>query len=144
MIDGAKNVIVVLRGKTCNCREFELDQMPCSHALAVLRVQNMLDQVPYSFCSHYYSLECLVQTYAETVHPLGSVLKWKAPGEVKLRKVLPPTTLRSGVRRLEGWTHFLEEEEEGIQKCDICGNPGHNHQTCKNLFDFRTFESNCY
>ena len=44
--------IVDLKERACTCNKFQLDQLPCEHALAVLRE---LNQEPYTYCSPYYT-----------------------------------------------------------------------------------------
>ncbi|XP_019230318.1 PREDICTED: uncharacterized protein LOC109211259 [Nicotiana attenuata] len=40
VINGAKRYIVCLENKKCTCGQFQLDELPCAHALAVLRDRN--------------------------------------------------------------------------------------------------------
>lgn len=122
--------MVDLLKKTCTCREFDLDQMTCAHALAVLKELNVS---AYLFCSKYYTVSALEATYKDTIHLPEGLCDWEVSEEVKCRKVLPPTTKWSGGRPKRERTPFLGEEQQ-IRKCSKCGEHGHNRQTCKNPF----------
>ncbi|KAM6590477.1 hypothetical protein CsatA_013082 [Cannabis sativa] len=43
---------VDLEKRTCTCNMFQIDEMPCGHAVAVMREMNM---DPYTYCSDYYT-----------------------------------------------------------------------------------------
>ncbi|XP_059288771.1 uncharacterized protein LOC132042170 [Lycium ferocissimum] len=39
--DGGRRFIVCLKNKTCSCRMFQIDEIPCPHAWAVLKKKNL-------------------------------------------------------------------------------------------------------
>ncbi|XP_019240079.1 PREDICTED: uncharacterized protein LOC109220072 [Nicotiana attenuata] len=51
VIDGVKRFIVCLQNKRCSCGQFQLDELPCPHALAALRHR---DESYENYCSPYY------------------------------------------------------------------------------------------
>nr|XP_009631822.1 uncharacterized protein LOC104121510 [Nicotiana tomentosiformis] len=57
LIDGVKNFIVCLQYKRCSCGQFQLDELPCPHALAALRHRNESYE---NYCSPYYTRESLL------------------------------------------------------------------------------------
>ena len=123
-----KTDIVHLKNKTCTCNKFQLDEIPCEHALAVLR---MLNQEPYSYCSSFYTKESMQATYGGTVYPVPSQSTWIVPIEVRNILLLPPKgRIRPGrpkKRRIQApW------ENKNINKCSTCGYYGHNKKTCRN------------
>ena len=65
-LDGHVNILE----KTYSCQEFQLDQLPCEHALVVCRYRETLSV--YDMCSHYYSNESWVAAYAETIYHDGT------------------------------------------------------------------------
>lgn len=129
--DGEKNFVVDLDKKTCICREFDLDQMPCAHALAVIRKRKMSS---YPFCSNFYTPEALESTYAVTDYPVGNICQWEweIPEEVENRKVLPPITQQRSGGRPKRKSIPLVGEEQVMKKCGRCGERGDNRKTCKN------------
>ncbi|XP_062086749.1 uncharacterized protein LOC133792994 [Humulus lupulus] len=67
--------------------KFQMDQLPCAHAIATLKEMN---QDPYKYCSPYYSKEAMVATYQEIVYPIGNEDTWEIPEHIKAVKVHPP------------------------------------------------------
>ncbi|KAH9679403.1 SWIM-type domain-containing protein [Citrus sinensis] len=63
-LDGHVNMLA----KTCTCREFQLEQLPCVHAVAVCRHR---DFSIYDYCFYYYSSDAWVLAYSETIYPIG-------------------------------------------------------------------------
>ena len=55
--------------KTYSCREFQLDQLPCEHALVVCRYRETW--FVYDMCSRYYSNESWVAAYTKTIYHDG-------------------------------------------------------------------------
>lgn len=117
---------VNLESKTCACRQFQLDQYPCIHAIAACRYKNLS---PYSYCSEYYSISLWRQCYANTIYPLDDRCLWHAPPEIQQRVVHPPIVRRPPGRPRT--RRILSRGEERPQrKCSRCGGVGHNRQTC--------------
>ncbi|XP_016499022.1 uncharacterized protein LOC107817668 [Nicotiana tabacum] len=67
VIDSVRHFIVCLQNKRCSCGQFQLDELPCAHALAALRYRNESYE---NYCSPYYTRESLLQTYEIPVSPL--------------------------------------------------------------------------
>ncbi|XP_074373640.1 uncharacterized protein LOC141713989 [Apium graveolens] len=62
-----KKYIVDLRSKTYSCNRFQMEHIPCSHAIAILQKS---DLDPYDYCSPYYKKETVVAAYNEIVYPV--------------------------------------------------------------------------
>ncbi|KAH6773677.1 hypothetical protein C2S52_003414 [Perilla frutescens var. hirtella] len=65
---GMKHYIVDIVGKKCSCKEFDLDQIPCSHAAATA-----LSKVNHSLCAYvssYYTTKNLQNMYSNEVMPV--------------------------------------------------------------------------
>ncbi|XP_070009547.1 uncharacterized protein LOC142164765 [Nicotiana tabacum] len=58
VIDGVKQYFVCLKSKKCSCGQFQLDELPCAHALAALRHGN---ETYENYCSLYYTKESLLR-----------------------------------------------------------------------------------
>ncbi|KAL5570812.1 hypothetical protein UlMin_020409 [Ulmus minor] len=87
VLDGDKNRFVDLQARTCSCRRFQLEQLPCAHAMIAIRHSK---RDVYNFCSEYYNSSTWKATYAEVVYPLSHQGDWVVPNEVCDVKVLPP------------------------------------------------------
>ncbi|XP_062103320.1 uncharacterized protein LOC133814367 [Humulus lupulus] len=93
--DDGKKSIVDLNSRTCTCNRllykllegFQMDQLPCAHAIAVFKEMN---QDPYQYCSLYYTKEAMVATYKESIYPLGNEDTWQIPEHIKAVKIHPP------------------------------------------------------
>ncbi|KAH6760692.1 hypothetical protein C2S51_017641 [Perilla frutescens var. frutescens] len=81
--------------RTCECREFQDDLMPCSHTFAAIRNQCMS---VYDFVSVCYKTKNWKELYATQVNPLPLEDDWSVPSEVKHMIVLPPIVLRQAGR----------------------------------------------
>ncbi|KAH9658494.1 SWIM-type domain-containing protein [Citrus sinensis] len=124
---GDLNGHVNILDKTCSCREFQLDQLPCEHALAVCRYRETLSV--YDMCSRYYSSEAWVAAYAETIYPVGTEKEWEVSEEVQSNEVLPPVEKRKKGRPQK--IRIPSQGEEKLRrKCGRCGSRGHNRLTC--------------
>ncbi|XP_016492615.1 uncharacterized protein LOC107812097 [Nicotiana tabacum] len=67
VIDGVKRYIVCLESKKCSCGQFQLEELPCVHALAALRNGN---ETYENYCSPYYTKKSLLRTCEIPVNPL--------------------------------------------------------------------------
>ncbi|KAH0670759.1 hypothetical protein KY290_026156 [Solanum tuberosum] len=63
-----RRYIICLERKICNCGRFQLDEIPCAHAFAVLKKKNIIDIHPY--CSDYYKSTALANTYEVPMVPM--------------------------------------------------------------------------
>ncbi|KAL5563973.1 hypothetical protein UlMin_033720 [Ulmus minor] len=52
VFDGDKNGVVNLDRRSCSCRRFQLEQLPCAHAMIAIHHRK---RDVYEFCSDYYS-----------------------------------------------------------------------------------------
>ncbi|XP_009767433.2 uncharacterized protein [Nicotiana sylvestris] len=67
VLDGVERYIVCLENKKYSCGQFQLEELPCAHALAALRHRN---ETYENYCSPYYTRESLLRTYEMPVNPL--------------------------------------------------------------------------
>ncbi|KAL5556063.1 hypothetical protein UlMin_038299 [Ulmus minor] len=67
VLDGDKNGVVDLQARTCSCRQFQLEQLPCVHAM--IAIWHSKRDV-YNFNSKYYNSSTWKVTYAGVVYPL--------------------------------------------------------------------------
>ncbi|KAL3646052.1 hypothetical protein CASFOL_011232 [Castilleja foliolosa] len=130
VMDGRKNPVVDLNGRTCSCRRFQLDKIPCSHAIAAAAKKNVSK---FELAHPYYFSEYLLLAYAETIMPVGHEDHWQTPDEVSNPTLLFPTKAR-GIGRPGGKSRILSQGEEPplVKTCGRCKKTGHNRRTCKN------------
>nr|XP_016434733.1 PREDICTED: uncharacterized protein LOC107761080 [Nicotiana tabacum] len=67
VLDKGKQRMVFLKDRTCSCRRFQLDELPCAHAWAVLKYK-YFDHIEYF--SVYYTRKYLLKTYEIPIYPV--------------------------------------------------------------------------
>ncbi|XP_070005307.1 uncharacterized protein [Nicotiana sylvestris] len=85
--DGGRNYTVCLLERKCVCGRFQIDELPCPHAWAVLKSKFLM---PEEYCSSYYKPSTIVMTYDVPVYPLPDKNDWNIPEHVAEEVVLPP------------------------------------------------------
>ncbi|XP_059306239.1 uncharacterized protein LOC132057629 [Lycium ferocissimum] len=85
-------VTIDLQSRSCTCRVFDLDKIPCPHAMAALRVQYGDDfgRRIYDYSSPYYKVENYIIAYCEEIYPVPSEESWEVPLEILEREIPPP------------------------------------------------------
>ncbi|KAK0599158.1 hypothetical protein LWI29_002843 [Acer saccharum] len=146
-----KQWTVDLARKTCTCNKFQMDFLPCSHALAAARYMTPSIYcfiVPKresncvhccrernvdftSLCADYYKRETLIDAYSVPIMPVGHPSSWVVPSDITSRVVLNPRAKRQSGRPMEG-RHVSSSERITTQSCRRCGQPGHNSRKCSN------------
>nr|XP_009776708.1 PREDICTED: uncharacterized protein LOC104226408 [Nicotiana sylvestris] len=92
VLDKGKQRMVFLKDRTCSCRRFQLDELPCAHAWAVLK-NKYIDHIEY--CSAYYARKYLRKAYEISIYPVPDESTWKILAEVLDKKVLPPNVTKT-------------------------------------------------
>ena len=126
--------VVNLQDRTCHCRQFQVDQFVCAHAVAACRQRGLS---VYDYVSPYYKKEKYEATYAGVVHPIGTESGIAIPNDVKNRIVLKPIE-NPNPGRPKTTRIPSRGEELPRQKCSRCGEPGHNRQTCRSANPVRS------
>ena len=129
VVDGELEFVVDLSRQSCSCRKWDLDDMPCSHACAVIRKANLSH---YNYVCHYYLKSAFSGAYGEMIQPVGSQVHWDVPNSISEIKILPPEQKpvpgRPKKKRLPS-----AGEHKRLVQCGRCKSYGHNQKTCKNL-----------
>ncbi|XP_069151944.1 uncharacterized protein [Solanum lycopersicum] len=82
---------VDLKRRTCTCRIFNFDKIPCPHAMTALQSQHGADfgnQI-YVYSSPYYSVEKYIRTYCQEIHLVPREDSWIAPLDIIHREIPP-------------------------------------------------------
>ncbi|XP_073046159.1 uncharacterized protein [Primulina eburnea] len=71
--DDGKDEVVNLFDRSCSCRVFQIDKIPCAHAIvAIYGAKSDL----YDFCSPYYTSQMWALAYADTIYPVPIANEW--------------------------------------------------------------------
>ena len=65
---------VNLDTRSCTCRQFDLDHIPCAHAIATCRFYNI--SICYTLCSQYFTTKALLFSYSECIYPTKNEIDW--------------------------------------------------------------------
>ena len=80
--------VVNLSQRSYGCRAFDIDRIPCAHALSTIGDDDF-DQVA-QFCSRLYTVETWALAYAKAIYPVPLALEWDIPKDTDFIKVVPP------------------------------------------------------
>ncbi|KAL5541280.1 hypothetical protein UlMin_042502 [Ulmus minor] len=114
---GALNGVVDTLNNTCSCQEFDIDKLPCVHAIAAAQKGNFN---LYSLTSPYYTKEYYTLAYKDTIYPVSSQSQWNVPDKVATWVVKP---------------REVKERKRGKPKCSRYLSEGENRKPknrCKN------------
>ncbi|KAH0649762.1 hypothetical protein KY284_029674 [Solanum tuberosum] len=127
--EAGRRYIVCLERKVCSCGRFQLDEIHCAHAIAVLKEKIVKDMYPY--CSDYYKSDALAKTYEIPMVPMPAKEDWSAPEDVVAETVYPPRYRRlAGRPRKRRKKNADEKITVNTNCCGQCGQEGHNRRTC--------------
>ncbi|KAH0679461.1 hypothetical protein KY284_020546 [Solanum tuberosum] len=135
IVTGQDEVATVdLLAKSCICKVFDIDKIPCPHAMAALRCQYGDDygRRIYEYSSSYYNVEVYLIAYVEEIKPVPSEETWEVPIEILERKISSPFVEPGKVGRRSSKRHKGIEESFSTKKnkCSLCKRIGHKRTTC--------------
>ncbi|PKI41794.1 hypothetical protein CRG98_037829 [Punica granatum] len=123
--------VVDLKERSCSCREWDLCGIPCQHAVACLRYNNIDPEV---YVHQYYSKETWQTTYMPFIMPVRGENQWD---KIDHETILSPMYTRGGVRpkkkRRKGNDvpeNPYKAKKSKPQTCGKCGAKGHNSRRC--------------
>uniref|UniRef100_A0A1S3Y989 SWIM-type domain-containing protein n=1 Tax=Nicotiana tabacum TaxID=4097 RepID=A0A1S3Y989_TOBAC len=87
VIDDGRQFVVCMRERQCSCRRFQMDVIPCEHALAIVTKYHMDE---YQYCPGYCTKDYVLKTYEIPVYPIPDESQWEIPGDVFGDVVKPP------------------------------------------------------
>ncbi|CAN6915926.1 unnamed protein product, partial [Brassica oleracea] len=131
--DETMKYVVDLEKRHCTCNVFDIDKIPCIHAIAAAKYIKR-DENRYVDTSQL--TETWAKAYAESIHPGGELSTSTYPANIDELSCLPPATKkRSGrppTKRKRSVGEFgVPGSKSQSHKCSRCGIGGHNKITCK-------------
>ncbi|XP_047258951.1 uncharacterized protein LOC107851978 [Capsicum annuum] len=125
-----KYIIDIDRG-TCNCGQYQIDEIPCAHVIVILKSKN-IDVKEYGcYCSELYRPNTIVKTYELPIVTMLDMKDWNIPQFVDDEEVLPPKYKRP-LGRPKKRRHLKSSESltASSNHCDKCKHAGHNRRKC--------------
>ncbi|KAH6760242.1 hypothetical protein C2S51_017191 [Perilla frutescens var. frutescens] len=126
---GREVYMVDLQNRTCDCREFELDLIPCSHAAAVICCTGA---AIYDYVDRYYKAESLVGMYNSVIRGLPHPEQWIMSDAFGARVVLAPEIRRRARRPSTSRARAPFEASSSARRqfCTRYHGQGHNRRVC--------------
>ncbi|XP_075096263.1 uncharacterized protein LOC142174377 [Nicotiana tabacum] len=95
--------LVDLNKRTCDCFQFQFDELPCIHAIAAIEKRNIKKS---NFCSYWYLKESWLKIYERQIHPIGHTDSWIVIESVKSQIIKPPDFKVPPGRRQKKRQHY--------------------------------------
>ncbi|KAA0066503.1 uncharacterized protein E5676_scaffold572G00320 [Cucumis melo var. makuwa] len=119
--------VVNILNRTCSCRQWDLDLIPCSHACIALSTRNLNLHL---YTDKFYYVSNWINLYKKGTRPIGSVNQIRNTHQGGNDGILPPQVKRpAGRLKKKRFTSFLEKK--ATVRCSRCGKKGHNCRSCK-------------
>jgi len=140
-----KQYVVDLEARTCTCGRFEINDIPCGHAVSlILRLRKQ----PRDYIPKVFTLETYRWTYMRDMHPVDiQYLQILREGECypplfrRTRGRPKERRIRKGERKARGLQRGVQMAgalgdvpDNAPQRCTQCGNVGHNRTTCNEVY----------
>ncbi|KAK3211355.1 hypothetical protein Dsin_016061 [Dipteronia sinensis] len=141
VVDKWKETTVDLDEHSCSCRQWDLDESSCSHAMAVARPRFKGVSIN-ALASEFYTTGFLKHAYEMGVNPVPDPEYWDIPVAIWTRTVLPwkkrnlpgrpkklmiPSTREK--RKLKSCSNTFKPAKKA-RTCSICKKEGHNRLKC--------------
>nr|CAD1839519.1 unnamed protein product [Ananas comosus var. bracteatus] len=119
--------VVDLSKKTCFCKRWDIDGIPCNHAMAVISFR-LRD--PYDFVEDWFKTSTYRATYNDCVPPTRGKEQWHAIPSNVVPPRPPNVRIQPGRRKVSR----RESIANGLikKRCRNCQKWGHNKRSCKN------------
>ncbi|XP_059302281.1 uncharacterized protein LOC132054254 [Lycium ferocissimum] len=91
VVGSGRTAEVSLPNKTCSCREYDLVKLPCTHAMAALRLKygNGYGSSIYKYSSPMYKVQSYIHAFAETINIVPPESEWVVPKEYAKMDIAP-------------------------------------------------------
>ncbi|KAK9163596.1 hypothetical protein Syun_004498 [Stephania yunnanensis] len=133
VLSADRSYIVNIRTRCCSCRDWQLNGLPCCHAVAAL-ISCRKDF--YAFSASFFTVANYHETYSRVIHPIPDRSEWSKTIEGSMdednRSVRPPKFRRPPGRpeKKRLCVEDLNREKHTVH-CSRCNQTGHYKTTCK-------------
>ena len=136
--DGGYDAVVDLQQMTYTCKKFDLEKLPCEHALRA--AGEIGENKFYECCSIYYSTSYWRISYKESIYLVSSQSDWEISDDTREVMVLPPKLKQQHKRGRPMTNKYCSSGElpKRKHKCTKCGEEGHDQKKCpQDMFEKR-------
>ena len=124
--------------KTCTCRKWEANKIPCSHLIAVCAKYN---HNATEFMDRFYRVEEWYHSYKPIFQPLKDRLEWPKPQERRIVMSNPRLIREKGRPKSTRIRNEMDDDNRELptslwiengpkSKCGLCHQEGHNCRRC--------------
>ncbi|XP_028102732.1 uncharacterized protein LOC114301971 [Camellia sinensis] len=129
VVEGVVSYIVNLQRRSCCCRIWDINGVPCKHATACITHKRMNLE---TYCNTMYYKHIYFKAYGEIIHPIHDESLW---GPVLGDELKPPPLKRMPGRPRKSRRREIDEAAPSKRSCTvrciICKEIGHNKRTCQ-------------
>jgi hypothetical protein len=127
--------VVDLQGRTCGCGRWQLNGIPCPHAVCAIYLNK---GKPETYVSHWYMMDTYRKSYASGICPMPGLDEW--PVDEGVEPIEPPQPRKQcGRPKKQRKRGVNEQPDESIKvsrkgydvRCGNCGEKGHNARSCR-------------
>ncbi len=127
--------VVDLQGRTCGCGRWQLNGIPCPHAVCAIYLNK---GKPENYVSHWYMMDTYRKSYASGICPMPGPDEW--PVDEGVEPIEPPQPRKQrGRPKKQRKRGVNEQPDESIKvsrkgydvRCGNCGEKGHNARSCR-------------
>ena len=113
---------------TCTCRAFDIDKLPCVHAIAALHHVRV---GVHTLASRYYMKDFYMLAYEDIIYSVPLRAEWNILDEVSNKAVLP-RVVKNKKRGRPKTSRYPSagESKKRKNRCKWCGELGQNQKTC--------------
>ncbi|XP_008462941.1 uncharacterized protein LOC103501205 [Cucumis melo] len=109
--------VVNILNRTCSCRQWGLDLIPCSHACIALSTRNLNLHL---YTDKFYYVSNLINLYKKGMRPIGSANQIRNTHQGRNDRILPLQVKRpAGRPKKKRFTSFLDKK--ATVHCSKCG-----------------------
>ena len=135
-----------MKEMSCTCRRWELNGIPCKHAIATIYEMGDSGEVVgelYTYVNKVYYLETWKEAYSHHMDPIKGRAMWPK-SQCPFKLTPPPHHTQPGRPKKKRKRSVDERSQSQIQsqtqrlsrkhvskRCGKCNNRGHNSRTCK-------------
>ncbi|XP_060178130.1 uncharacterized protein LOC132608075 [Lycium barbarum] len=118
---------VDLKNMTCECLEFQTDELPCTHAMAVIDKRSLPKSI---YCADWFKKQACQETYKGEILSVGNQDSWIIPQNIMDIKItLPDVKIRPGRKQIKRYRP-RRESTKYTYRCGRCKFFGHTRATC--------------
>ncbi|XP_060182861.1 uncharacterized protein LOC132612788 [Lycium barbarum] len=118
---------VDLKNMTCECLEFQTDELACTHAMTIIDKRSLPKS---TYCADWFKKQACQETYKGEILSVGNQDSWIIPQNIMDIKITPPDVkIRPGRKQTKRYRP-RRELIKYTYRCGRCKFFGHTRENC--------------